>query len=52
MFISERVIFSQKASVISANKNKIFTSDLYYKDCDKLEMYLVQIKLYVKRHNQ
>ncbi len=45
---SEQVTFSQKASIFSADKIKISTLNLYHDDWDKLEAYLVQIKLYVK----
>ncbi len=45
---SERVMLSQEASIFSANKIKILTLNLYHDDQNKLEAYLVQIKLYVK----
>jgi len=48
---SELVTFSQEASIFSANKIKISTLNLYHDDRDKLEAYLVQIELYVKRHS-
>ncbi len=48
---SERVTLSQEASIFSADKIKISTLNLYHDDQDKLEAYLVQIKLYVKRHS-
>ncbi len=48
---SERVTLSQEASIFSADKIKISTSNLYHDDRDKLEAYLVQIELYVKWHS-
>ncbi len=48
---SERVTLSQEASIFSADKIKISTSNLYHDDRDKLEAYLVQVELYVKRHS-
>ncbi len=48
---SERVTLSQEASIFSANKIKISTSNLYHDDRNKLEAYLVQIELYVKQHS-
>ncbi len=48
---SGRVTSSQEASIFSADKIKISTSDLYHDDRDKLEAYLVQIELYIKRHS-
>ncbi len=48
---SERVTLSQEASIFSADKIKISTSNLYHDDRDKLEAYLVQIELYIKRHS-
>ncbi len=48
---SERVMLSQEASIFSADKIKISTLNLYHDDQDKLEAYLVQIKLYIKRHS-
>ncbi len=48
---SEWVMFSQEASIFSADKIKISTSNLYHDDQDKLKAYLVQIKLYIKRHS-
>ncbi len=48
---SEWVTLSQEASIFSADKIKISTLNLYHDDQDKLEAYLVQIKLYVKRHS-
>ncbi len=48
---SERVTLSQEVSIFSADKIKISTLNLYHDDQDKLEAYLVQIELYVKRHS-
>ncbi len=48
---SGRVTLSQEASIFSADKIKISTSNLYHDDRDKLEAYLIQIELYVKRHS-
>jgi len=48
---SERVTLSQEVSIFSADKIKISTLNLYHDDRDKLEAYLVQIKLYIKRHS-
>jgi len=48
---SERVTLSQEASIFSADKIKISTLNLYHDDRDKLEAYLVQIKLYIKQHS-
>jgi len=48
---SERVTLSQEAIIFSADKIKISTSNLYHDDRDKLEAYLVQIELYIKRHS-
>ncbi len=48
---SERVTLSQEASIFSADKIKISTSNLYHDDRNKLEAYLVQIKLYIKQHS-
>jgi len=48
---SEWVTLSQEASIFSADKIKISTLNLYHDDQDKLEAYLVQIKLYIKRHS-
>ncbi len=48
---SERVTLDQEASIFSADKIKISTSNLYHDDRDKLEAYLIQIELYVKRHS-
>ncbi len=48
---SERVTLSQEASIFSANKIKISTLNLYHDDWNKLEAYLVQIELYIKRHS-
>ncbi len=48
---SEWVMFSQEASIFSADKIKISTSNLYHDDQDKLKAYLVQIKLYIKQHS-
>ncbi len=48
---SERVTSSQEASIFSADKIKISTLNLYHDDRDKLEAYLVQIELYIKRHS-
>ncbi len=48
---SRWVTLSQEASIFSANKIKISTSNLYHDDRDKLEAYLVQIKLYIKWHS-
>jgi len=48
---SRRVMLSQEASIFSADKIKISTSNLYHDDQDKLEAYLVQIKLYIKWHS-
>ncbi len=48
---SERVTLSQEASIFSADKIKISTLNLYHDDWDKLEAYLVQIELYIKRHS-
>ena len=48
---SEQVTLSQEASIFSADKIKISTSNLYHDDRNKLEAYLVQIKLYIKRYS-
>jgi len=48
---SEQVMLSQEASIFSANKIKISTLNLYHSDQNKLEAYLVQIKLYIKQHS-
>jgi len=48
---SERVTLSQEASIFSTDKIKISTLNLYHDDRDKLEAYLIQIELYVKRHS-
>ncbi len=48
---SERVTLSQEASIFSADKIKISTLNLYHDDQNKLEAYLVQIELYIKRHS-
>ncbi len=48
---SERVTLSQGASIFSADKIKIPTSNLYHGDRNKLEAYLIQVELYVKRHS-
>ncbi len=48
---SERVTLSQEASIFSADKIKISTLNLYHDDRNKLEAYLVQIELYIKRHS-
>ena len=48
---SERVMLSQEVSIFSTNKIKISTLNLYHDDQDKLEAYLVQIKLYIKQHS-
>jgi len=48
---SEWATLSQEASIFSADKIKISTLNLYYNDQNKLEAYLVQIKLYIKRHS-
>ena len=51
MFLqSEKVTLAQDAFISSVDKIKIFILNLYYKDRDKLETYLVQINLYVKQH--
>jgi len=48
---SEWVTLSQEVSIFSADKIKISTSNLYHDDRNKLEAYLVQIKLYIKWHS-
>jgi len=48
---SERVILSQRVSIFNADKIKISTLNLYHNDQDKLEAYLIQIKLYIKWHS-
>jgi len=48
---SERVTLSQEASIFSADKIKISTLNLYHDNWNKLEAYLVQIKLYIKQHS-
>ncbi len=48
---SGRATPSQGASISSADKIKIPIPDLYRGDRDKLEAYLVQVELYVKRHS-
>jgi len=48
---SEWVMSSQETSIFSVNKIKISTLNLYHNDWDKLEAYLVQIKLYIKQHS-
>ncbi len=48
---TERVTLSQGVSIFSADKIKISVPDLYYDDRDKLEAYLVQVELYIKRHS-
>ncbi len=48
---SGRATLSQGASIFSADKIKISTSNLYHDDRDKLEAYLIQVELYVKRHS-
>ena len=48
---SGRATPTQGASISSADKIKIPTPDLYHGDRDKLEAYLVQVELYVKRHS-
>ncbi len=48
---SEWVMLSQEVSIFSMNKIKISTLNLYHDDQDKLEAYLVQIKLYIKQHS-
>ncbi len=45
---SEQAMLSQEVSIFSADKIKISTLNLYHDDQDKLEAYLVQIKLYIK----
>jgi len=48
---SEWVTLSQEVSIFSADKIKISTLNLYHSDRDKLKAYLVQVKLYIKRHS-
>ena len=49
---SERVTFAQQDVFISnSDKIKILTSDLYYEDRNKLEVYFFQINLYIKQHD-
>jgi len=45
---SKWVMFNQEASIFSTDKIKISTLNLYHDDWNKLEAYLIQIKLYIK----
>ncbi len=45
------IMLSQEVSIFSADKIKISTLNLYHDDQNKLEAYLVQIKLYIKWHS-
>ena len=51
MFISKRTTLDQNAFVNSADKIKIFVSNFFYDNRNKLDAYLIQINLYVKRHD-
>ena len=44
-------MLSQEVSIFSADKIKISTLNLYHDNQDKLEAYLVQIKLYIKQYS-
>ena len=47
---SGRATSAQGATVSSADKVKIFTPDLYYGDREKLDAFLMQVELYIRRH--
>ena len=38
--------------MFDADKIKILTLNLYYKDKEKLDFYLMQVKLYIRKHSK
>ena len=49
-FQSERATSSQRILIIQINKIKISVLNLFHDDKEKLNFFLVQIKLYIRRY--
>ena len=51
MFQSERsATSSQEVSIVQINKIKISISDLFHDEKDKLNPFLLQVKLYIRKY--